>query len=98
MVAGGLELFGSGFAGEGDFNDGKDSFLTNFNKTLLARFVDINSLFLGDCDDLVKTFNPAPDHFGHPERSVNQPLGGLDRHEVFVFTKEEGEGARNVFT
>ncbi len=71
MIAGGLKLFRSGFASEGDFNDSKDSFLTNFNKTLLARLVDINSLFLGNCDDLVKTFNPASDHLGHPERSVD---------------------------
>lgn len=97
MVAGVFEFLGGGGSGEGDFEDGEVSFLSDGEESFFTGLVDINNLFFGDVDDLVKALDLSSDDFCDPKSTVHKLFGGLDGDEVFAFTKEKSESPRNVF-
>jgi len=98
MIAGVLFLLGSGVPGEGDFEDGQESFLANSDKSLLGGLININNFFFGDVDNLVQSLHLPPHHLSDPERPIHKFLCSLDSHEGFSLAEEEGEGAGDVST
>lgn len=96
MIAGVLFLIGSGFPGEGDFKDGKESFLANSDESLLGGLININNLFFGDVDNLVESLHLPPHHLGNPQRLIHEFLCGLDSDEGFSLAEEESECAGDV--
>lgn len=57
MVAGMFELFGGGFFGQGDLDDGEEAFFVDSYESLFARFPDINNFTFVDMNDLMKAFD-----------------------------------------
>ena len=96
MVAGMLELLGSGFLSESDFKDGQEAFLVNSLETLLTRLPDINNFAFGNVDDLVKALNLTAEHLGDPEGLVHKTLSGFDGDEFLAFTKKESESTGDI--
>jgi hypothetical protein len=96
MVAGMLELLGSGCKGESDFEDSEEAFFEDSDKTLFSGFPFINNLAFGDVDDLVKALYLVSEHLSHPERLVHETLSSLDGDEFLAFTKEESESAGHI--
>ena len=98
MISGVFALFGSGVSGQGDFEDGEESFLPYGEEALFSGLIDINNFPLGDIDDLVESFYLPPDHFSDPECSVHESLCGLDGDEGLALSEEESECARDIST
>ena len=98
MITGSLFLISSWLFGKGDFDDGKEPFLFDSDESLLFGFKDINNLFLGDVDDLVKPRYFSSDDFSDPECPVDKSFGGFDGHELFVLAEEESESPGDILS
>jgi hypothetical protein len=98
MIAGVLELLGSGVFGQSDFKDSEEAFFMNSDKSLFTGFPDINNFAFGDVDDLVKTFNFSAEDLSNPKGFIHEALCSLDGNEILAFTKEESESSRHVLS
>lgn len=91
MIAGVLSLLSSGIFGEGYFEDGQETLLTNSHQSFFSWLIHINNFLLSYVDDLVQAFHLPSNYLSDPESLVHQLLSGLDGHEGFALSEEESE-------
>lgn len=98
MVAWSLPLGLSRVFGESDLDNGQEPLLLDLLKSLLLWLIDVDCLFLGDGDDLVKIRDLSADYLCNPERSIDDSLSGFDRDKLLILTKEKSESSADILS